>query len=282
MNTTIQNSKDFLDYLDVFLDPILLIITFLLGYWISSWQLNRKEKKELDEQFDYFTLYLSKQSDSIKNQIQTIRETISGLENLKPFKVVQTRFIIQPIELLDTMNKAQITKSFQYKGFPPSDAVQLFVSINLCMENFKQYRESHIRFIQRQNEILLKWNEQIQDFHLSKMLSINLPVNEVIEIPELMTLNDYYNKLMEIEKPNDTPENLMKVCINPLIEYFKKLSEKDHTNRYANEYIPKLEKIAITYLQSEDYIKQQKEYLEKIIEVLNDNMEHSKINEYSA
>jgi hypothetical protein len=282
MNNTIQNTKDWLDYTDVFLDPILLIATFVLGYFMSSWQIKRKGKRELDEQFKYFTLYLSKQRDSIKKQIEAIDETIMFFDELKPFKTVLTKFIIQPVELLNTMNKSHITKSFEHKGYSPNDAVNLFIFINLCMENFNTFRESHLRFSQRQNDILNRWNELIQDFHRSKMLSINLPKDEVLKIPELMTLNYYYNEWCDMGDSNDTPENAMKVCIRPLKKYFIELAEKDHTNQYANEYIPKLEQIGITYMQSEEFIKQQKKNLVTMSGELKEQMSQSEINKYST
>jgi hypothetical protein len=282
MSDTIQNTENWLDYTDVFLDPILLIITFIVGYLISSWQVKRKERRELDELYKYFTLYLTKQESAITKQIDAIETTISELREVKPFKTVQTQFIIQPIELLNTMNKAHITQCFEHKGHPPTDAVNLFVFINLCMENFKNFRESHMRFGQRQNEILNKWNEQIQDFHRSKMLSINLPKEEVLQIPELLKLNKYYNILCDTPEGNDTPENAMNVCIRPLKEYFLSVAEKEHTNKYANEYFPKLEQMGITYMQGEEFIKQQREYLTTMLEVLRDQMLQSNIQKYST
>lgn len=282
MNDTIKNTKDWLDYTDVFLDPVLLIITFILGYLISSWQVKRKEKKDLEEQFDFFSLYLNKQRDAIKKQIEAIEDTIIELEKIKPFKSVQAKFIIQPVELLNTLNKAHITKSFEHKGHSPNDAVNLFVFINLCMENFNNFRESHLRFTHRQNEILENWNLLIQDFHRSKMASIKLPKDQVVKIPELVTLNNFYNDLCDIDPSEDTPENAMKVCIGPLKDYFYGLGVTDHTNKFALEYIPKLEQIGITYMKSEKYIEQQRDYLNTIVSVLKEQMSNSKIDKYST
>jgi hypothetical protein len=282
MNDTIKNTKDWLDYTDVFLDPVLLIITFILGYLISSWQVKRKEKKDLEEQFDFFSLYLNKQRDAIKKQIEAIEDTIIELEKIKPFKSVQAKFIIQPVELLNTLNKAHITKSFEHKGHSPNDAVNLFVFINLCMENFNNFRESHLRFTHRQNEILENWNLLIQDFHRSKMASINLPKDQVVKIPELVTLNNFYNDLCVIDPSEDTPENAMKVCIRPLKDYFNGLGVTDHTNKFALEYIPKLEQIGITYMKSEKYIEQQRDYLNTMVSVLKEQMSNSKIDKYST
>jgi hypothetical protein len=276
----IQNTNDWLDYVDVFLDPILLIITFFLGYLISNWQVKRNEKRDLDEQFAFFTLYLTKQRDSIKKQIDAIKETVTELENLKPFNPAQTKFIIQPIELLNTLNKAHVTKSFENKGYPPNDEVTLFMFINLCIENFNNFRESHFRFSKRQNDLLFKWNDLIQDFHKSKMRSTNIPKNDLINSPELMKLNKYYNDLCDIEPAFGTPEKVIDVCIKPLNDYFLKVNEQDHTNIYSIEYIPKLEQIGIIYAHSEEYIKQQKDYLLSILNVLNDQIKKSNIDKY--
>jgi hypothetical protein len=280
MNTNIPNSKDWLEYTDVFLDPILLIITFFFGYLISNWQVKRKESKDLEEQYDYFVLYLSKQRDAITKQIKEIEGSIKVLENTKPFKTTQTKLIIQPFELLNSMDKARVTKSFQYKGKAPGDALNLFVFINLCMENFSSFRESNLRFSQRQNEILNKWNLLIEDFHQSKMHSINLPKEDLLKIPELLKLNDYYNAFCAVEPSDNTPANAMAVCIGPLKDYFNQLLKSDHTNKYALEYIPKLEKIGITYMQSENYIEQHLEYLKTIIGLTKQQMEKSNINKY--
>jgi hypothetical protein len=282
MNETIQNTKDWLDYIDVFLDPVLLIITFILGYFISSWQVKRKEKKDLEEQYDFFTLYLTKQRDAIIKQIDSIEETILNLEKIKPFNSVQSKFIIQPIELLNSLNKAHVTKSFEHMGHSPNDAVNLFVFINLCMENFNNFRESHLRFTKRQNEILENWNLLIQDFHRSKMTSINLPIDQILKIPELMTLNKFYNDLCVIDPAEDTPENAMKICIRPLKDYFNNLGITDHTNKYAMEYIPKLEQIGITYMKSEKFIEQHREYLNLMVGVLKEQISNSTINKYST
>jgi hypothetical protein len=34
-----------LDYIDVFLDPVIVIITFVLGFLLSNFQIKRKDKK---------------------------------------------------------------------------------------------------------------------------------------------------------------------------------------------------------------------------------------------
>ncbi|WP_343631280.1 hypothetical protein [Fluviicola sp.] len=277
-NDTIQNTKDWLDYTDVFLDPVLLILTFFLGYWISNWQVKRKEKKELNELYDYFLLYLARQEATISLQIKAIEELINELNYLKPFKTIRAKFIIQPIELLENLNRAQIVESFKFKSHPPVEAINLFVFINLCVENFKNFQDSHLNFGKRQNEILYKWNELIKDFHISKINSINMSTTDIINIPELMTLNRYYNDFCELKDP--TPENVMEVCITPLKKYFGELGKIDHTNSYAIHYIPKLEQIRITYFTSEEYIRQQQQYLKDMLEVLKVQMEKSKIKNY--
>ncbi|MFT4662589.1 MAG: hypothetical protein ACI8XB_002879 [Patiriisocius sp.] len=278
MNATIPLKHDWLDYTDVFLDPVIVIITFVLAYWLANIQSKRKNKKELNNLFEYFSLYLTKQTESINKQIKYINEHALELEALKPFNGPAVKFTIQPYHLLESMNKENLVQSFKQKGIESEKVMNIISYIDLTKITFDNYREYHKGFLSRQNDARVKWNSQMIEFHQLKTDLLNRPPKEVKASKELMKLNELYNSM--IDSNSEEMGVVYDDFIIPLEKYFQDIYSKDHNNKYANLLMPKLQFLQITYHEGEASINQYKNFLSKILGVLEDNLKESEIEKY--
>lgn len=101
--------------IEVFIDPIIVILTFILGFVIANWQLKKKEKVELNSAFYFFDLALKKQRNAYIKQVTYFKEYSATIKELKPFNVPRLILIIQNHEILDSVNKPQLIQSFKQK-----------------------------------------------------------------------------------------------------------------------------------------------------------------------
>jgi hypothetical protein len=257
---------DWLDYTDVFLDPIIVILTFLLGYWLANIQMRKKDNNELDALYDYFKLYLVKQEESIKKQFDEIKKQKENLHSLKPFNGLSIHFLVQPYYILDNLNKEHLVRSYKRKGLSENKAIELISFIELTRKNFERYETYHSNFLRRQNEFREKWNAQMKDFHQYKMDILNLPISEIKSTPELLMLNDTYNNWIQAGNMDSSYciENLVK----PLDNYFAEIYSEQPTNKFATSCIPRIQNLETIYLESKTNIEGYEKYLKILLETL--------------
>ncbi|MGV3631744.1 MAG: hypothetical protein ACO1O6_11095 [Bacteroidota bacterium] len=195
-----EEKNNLLQCIDVFLDPIVVIITFFLGYWISNHQTNKKENKELDALYDYFTLYLTKQKKALKAQMDYLIKQREDLSQLIPFSSLPLNLSIQPYYILDNINKEKLVQSFERKNRKGQQVIELISFIELSRAIFSKYEVYHGQFTTRQNDFQNQWNQHLKELHHDKMNLMNRPLDEIRRIPELVELNSTYNNLDRIEK----------------------------------------------------------------------------------
>jgi len=100
----IISDRDIHDYIDIYLDPVLVLVNFLLGYWISTISFNRKTKAKKHKLLEYFKTYLERQNKAIERQNEEIlnhKTKADNLANTEGFNIV---LINQPYFILDSIN----------------------------------------------------------------------------------------------------------------------------------------------------------------------------------
>lgn len=276
----IENSTpSILDYIDVFLDPVIVIITFFLGFLLANIQAKRKDKKENSDLFEYFSVYLTKQNESIKKQLDNMKEHLVILESLSPFNGPKVIFIIQPYHLLESMNKERLVQSFKQKEISQNVVLNIISFIDLTKISFNHYQEFHAQYLKDQSLVREKWNFKMTELHQLKMdLMVSASEETLSEKPELVKLNDCYNLLTEDMGVSEVLETFIK----PMIDYFNDLYGKDHKNETVNLLLAHFQKIEIIYMESMAFIKRYKTFLSNIIEVLESEEAKSEILKYAS
>jgi hypothetical protein len=257
-------------FLDHFIDPILVIITFILGFIVANAQVKKKERKELDSLFEYFNLYLLNQKDAFKRQIDSFKEYTNSLETLRPYNSLQIEYIIQPYEMFEVINKAELVQSFKRQNIDGNKAVKILTTISLFKENINIFKEAHNNLITRQNGLMEQWNLGMTQMNQTKVELLSIPKDEFALYPELIAINLKFNEFLQTG--SNEPATAIDIIINPLIKYFEKVYQDNHLNVTVLKLNPQLHKLDRLYHEALFLIDTHRKFLNEIISLMEEKL----------
>jgi hypothetical protein len=266
MINDIQKTCDLKFFLELLIDPVLLVITFILGFVISNIQRKRKNKAELNSLFEFFILYLAKQQDSFQRQLVLFSNYLESLKKIKPYHGIELGFIVQPYELLEVIDKVKLIQSFKQNKISENKALSILTVISFFKENIRIFSEAHNHFIDKQNGIGAEWNLAMMQFHQEKVNLLSLQKKDILENEVLIELNRKYNDLLQAK--SDEPFIAYEVCIKPLNEYFSIIFNSDHLNKTVLKLMPLLQKLDRIYNESLRRTEIHSIFLNKINELM--------------
>ncbi|MDX2191511.1 MAG: hypothetical protein SFY32_16790 [Bacteroidota bacterium] len=234
-STTIQNlinyfmERDFLDYLSIFLESIIVIIAVALGNYFSNRSYNRQENEKLERLFKYFQSYVIYQKERIQSQIDSIVSFKESCEKSKDFKHITIHKVVQPYFILDSINKQDLFESFRIQK-SDRDLIKYLTDleiIKITFENFLFENDSYVESINFLND---EWNKEFSDFkvnaedYISGLIIINgyeIKIKETFqkfqnkyEIPSLVeTMTDLITPLSDLD--NEIMNNRQIIFKNP-------------------------------------------------------------------
>ncbi len=88
--------RDIHDYVDIYLDPVIVIITFVLGYIISNLINKNQEIRKFQRVLEYFIVYYKDQISSVIKQLELIKEQSTKISLLKNTNGLGIDLINQP------------------------------------------------------------------------------------------------------------------------------------------------------------------------------------------
>lgn len=264
-------SKDLFDYIEIFLDPIVIIITFILGFWLSNYSIKKKENIELDSLFDYFKIYVENQLQQISKQIieiETQQKKISNLKNMGGLTIIN----IQPLYfILEGINKQQLLKSWIRKGNIDQKLIIILKYFNFTKLSFDNYQSFHSGFLERQNLLRDKWNNSIKNLHDFKLSTSNKPREELSQSDDFIFFNSLYNTWGNLKNP--ALEDTINLIVQPLENHFQKIFNKNPENHFAAKILEKVQAIDIVYLEWKAEVENYKKYLYEILPQLKKGLE---------
>lgn len=184
----------FIDLLKLLFDFFITLITFILGYWLSSYQLNKKEIKELNNVYEYFLQYLKKQHKSICRQCDLIEEYKGKIVNLLNTNPPPLTLINQPYYILDSLNREKVARSLKVNGHSIENTMKIIGFIELSRAVFENIIEFHKGFMNRHLDIRNRWNKEIKTFHKQKATMLKRPKDEIKSTLYLIQMNHIYNQ----------------------------------------------------------------------------------------
>lgn len=210
LNTT----KDTFDYIDIFLDPVIAVVTFILGIWVSNYFTNKKEKNKLKETIEYFDLYYKDQKLSIQDQVRALEQLEKDLGSLTNTNGLAYPKVMQPFTILETINKETLLNAWtNIKARDPKALVNILKFIEYIKVLFNFHEDFHERFLISQNDLRIKWQNSINEFMVLKGKMLEKTKEEIIKDQTLSVFNNICNNWL-------TSEDIMmfKVTITHLVE----------------------------------------------------------------
>lgn len=266
--TNIVKDRDIHDYLYIYLPPVVVVVTFILGYVISNAINKNQEHRRLKRVFDFFQLYYENQIKSIKKQIIFIKEQEVKVSQLKNTNGLDITLINQPYFILDSIKKEELFSAWiDIMKKDSQSLINILTYIEFTKKSFIRYSEHHKGFLERQDEIRLKWNSKITEFHKIKVSLTSSPIEVLKQNKDLIMLNHIYNEWCKYENTHSLKDTLLHLVM-PLIEYFEPIYKKSPDNQIAIVLIAKAQEIDITYKEWESEISRYDAYLKNFIEVL--------------
>ena len=166
-----SKTRDIHDYLDIYLDPVVAIATFILSYFLAKIITDRQEKNKLTSLFNYFNLYLINQNKAIDRQIEEIKKQKDAIKELSNTDGITISIINQPYYILDTINKEALLDAWTKIGKKEAQKYFDIIShIELTRKIFQAYKDYHTNFLQRLNGIRQDWNTKLSTFTKLKHL----------------------------------------------------------------------------------------------------------------
>ncbi len=242
---TSDKAKDIHDYVGIYLEPFLGVLTFFLGYLLSKIITTKQEVSKLKKVYQYFSVYFTSQLSNIREQIKFIKEAAREVSKLKNTSGLDIKLINQPYFILDTINKEDLLDSWIRVGRKePIELIKTLKFIEFTKVSFNGYMEYHRKFLERQFGIRNKWNASIDSFH---KLKAQMVANGNVNTPEIQKLNEIYNNWIDQNSKflSETVDNLTK----PILEYFTPLYEREGKDMGALMLIQKAQEIEIVYLE---------------------------------
>lgn len=159
----LKECYDALEISDVFIDPVIATLTFILGFIISNWSAKRKEKIETEKISLYFKSYYNKQIHQAKTQVIKLKEYKDKYMNLYVFENTSIEIVAQPYSIFESFNKETIFSIWINKHKRNRESY-----FNFCI--FLEVLKNNILELQKRNEIINgelntlreKWNTLTQ------------------------------------------------------------------------------------------------------------------------
>ncbi|MES2836714.1 MAG: hypothetical protein V4667_04285 [Bacteroidota bacterium] len=252
------SKKNIFDYVDIFLDPIVAIITFILGIWVSNYFTNKKENKKLSDTIDYFDLYYLDQKKSIDDQIEAFGKLEKDLDNYINTNGLPYQYILQPYSILETINKETLLNAWtKIKNRDPKTLMNILKFIEFIKTLFTFHQDYHKDFLIRQNELRNKWQKEINEFMVLKGKMLELPKEEIIKNMVLSEFNNICNNWLK-------PENVIafkdtiKYLVEPVMNLYGPIYQKNPEDKKIYELLLHVQKIDAIYKEWTSDISQYK------------------------
>lgn len=262
-NGNYVESKDIFDYIEIFLDPIIIIITFILGFLLSNYNIKRKENNELDSLFEYFKIYVKNQKEQISKQIIEMDKqliNVSNLSNIGGLSIIN----VQPIDfILEDVNKQLLLKAWIKKDLNEQNLIDILKIFNYTKISFENYQIYHKGFLERQTNLREKWNLKIKNFHDYKLSVSKKPKDELKNSKEFIFLNEIYNNWSE--QGTRPLKATIDDIVRPLEKYFSEVFNQNPDNPLAGEILKKVQSIDIVYNEWEAEVRNYTFYLKEIL-----------------
>ncbi len=252
------------DYLDIFLDPLIVVITFIIGYWVSNLISKNKEKRRLRSIYEFFKDYLNNQFPGIQSQIDLIKEYKDNISGLKGISNVSITVVPQPYFLLDSINLEDLFSAWRFKKRRNTqDLIDILKMIEFSKVTFNGYFENHKTFTARQINIYDNWRAKIKEFHDLKAELTKIPVEEIKANPDLVNLNQIYNNWVKGNKDQIT--EVVEFLAEPLIDHYTPIYGQNPNNEIALSLIKAGQGLRIIYKEWFHHVKDYSEKLDSFV-----------------
>jgi hypothetical protein len=259
-----SNNPTTFEYINLILPSVMGVITFILGYVVSNSISNKKDKTNLIAIYEYFTLYLNHQLESIDVQIELMKEQIIKLGELDSMEGLSITLKIQPYYALDSINKEALMQSFKHKGKKPDESLIIINYIELTRHSFEHYKIYHQDYIESQQELRARWNDALKEFINFKRKAFNKTIGEINGSQDLIAMNRIFNEWSEIK--NGGLKHSINNLVEPIDKYFGPIYSISPNNEYAGECLRISARIDMVFKEWQDEQNTYRRFLETSIQ----------------
>jgi hypothetical protein len=255
--------RDIHDYFMIYLPSIVVVITFFLGYWISNRINKNQETRRLIRVYNYFKVYLERQNKSIQHQISLFEKQIEKVNKLVDMSGLTIPVATPLYFIVDPIKKEEVfyawTEIMKKDSQEFINTLQILEYTKMTFDNFVKY---HHDFIERQNDIRLRWNSKL--FKFQKMRASFNSHPQIASDPNIKKLNEIYDNWTSGDESSlkRTVDELTK----PLLSHFYPIYSKNPGNRMALKLIRIAQDIDMIYKEWEFEITAYKITLQGIID----------------
>lgn len=270
----INPRRDIHDYLDIYLDPIIVIGTFVLGYIVSN-QINKnQERRRLTRVYDFFLHYLKNQFLGISNQVEVMKNYKNQIENLQGFSNVSIVTVSQPFFLLDSIKLEDLFSSWiDIKKRNVNELFEILRFMDFTRSSFKSYIDNHRAFGASQSQLSEKWNIKIAEFHTLKTELTKVPSSVIHGSIELQKLLEIYKNWSDNVDESDSVKDVIKSLVKPLLEFYEPIYGKDSNNHTALSLIKIAQEIDIIHIMWHAQVINNSKLVGGMIKAIEDNYE---------
>jgi|GEM_PF-6227439 len=270
------NNRDIHDYIDIYLDPLVAIGTFVLGYYLSKIITDRQENSKLTSLLSYFQLYLTNQRAAIDKQIDQMILQKSALKNLNNTSGLSVSLVNQPYYILDSINKESLLQAWTTIGKMSSQKFFDIIShIELTRKIFDAYKDHHSTFINRLNSIQVDWNTKMTELHKLKAALTSNKKEIVLSDPDLKILVQIFNETYK-DSENKSFYYAMEKLVNPIEAHFREAYSNNPQNKVALVLTQKAQEIQLVFQGWTSSKDSYDEYIHIIVDELQKSKDKAK------
>lgn len=280
-NLHIISNRDIHDFIDIYLDPVIVILTFILGYWISTISFNRKTKAKNHKLLEYFKTYLERQNKAIDRQNEEILKHKKKADNLADTGGFDIVLINQPYFILDSINKEDLLEALKtIRLVTPANFIETLDFIEFTKKCYERHSFQHTNFIDQLAALRERWNSTIQDFHNLKAKATDMPIEAIRANSSVLKLNEVYNDWTSDENQRvQTLKMTIDKLVAPLSTYFEEVYRNNPQDSLALAILSRVQRLEMIYNQWESTVKSYSQYLDKLhTELINETDKHKKRN----
>lgn len=233
--------RDWIDYVDVFGGLVVGILTFGLGYALSSFIERGKIKRDQKECRNYFNIYWNEQVAKADRQIELMADFADQLKVYASFDGIQITKQIHPFFLYDAMDKQKLVESFRVEG-KHEMIIQRMTFVEVLRYILDEYSLGYEKFAGTNKNLGQNWNDSMEEFYNMKLQITASSIETLSHIPEVVEIHDRYNGLK-----SDTVKDAMEDMVYPLYKYLGERYSKNPNNQYAMAFLPILAKLMTAY-----------------------------------
>ncbi len=261
----IANNRDMHDYIDIYLDPVVIVFTFFLGYVISNKVNMNQEVRRINRVFDYFKIYFENQIHAIEKQLSLMIEQKNKVADLKNASGLGLIVVSQPFSIFEAINKEELFSAWVRNGKNKQELIKIFGLIDFLKVSIEGYVNSNKEFNNNHRIIRNDWNQKVREFHELKVTLLNLTKQEIIANKDLIELNSIYNQWIKSNNTSDYETTVLNL-INPIETYYKVRHKESPEDFLPIQLIKTVQEIQFIYNEWKNSLKSYESYLAQIIE----------------